>query len=70
MIDSLYLASRKGNRFGSFPELDLTALNLAEAAGWIQRIPYGRIRKYVARRFAEIKTLAGEYTRGRIDGPP
>lgn len=60
LIDSLYLASRKGNRFGSFPELDLTALRFEGAEDWIERIPYERIRKHVTRRFQEIKTLASE----------
>jgi len=60
LIDSLYLASRKGNRFGKFPELDLAGLNFADAEDWIERIPYERIRKHVARGFEEIKALDSE----------
>lgn len=58
LIDSLYLASRKGNRFGRFPELDLTALRFEGAEDWIARIPYQPIRKNVARRFEEVKMFA------------
>ncbi len=58
LIDSLYLASRKGNRFGSFPELDLTAgLSFERAARWIDRIPSEPIRRFVARKLEELETL-------------
>lgn len=55
LIDSLYVASRKGNRFGSFPELDLaSSFDVSRAEHWIAHIPYGRIRSFVERRFAEL----------------
>ena len=55
LIDSLYVASRKGNRFGSFPELDLASgFDPQRAEHWIAAIPYERIRVFVRRRFAEI----------------
>jgi len=58
LIDSLYLASRKGNRFGNFPELDLAGgFSFEGAEEWVERIPYDRIRRFVARRLEEIKTL-------------
>ncbi len=55
LIDSLYVASRRGKRFGSFPELDLTSgFDVSRAEHWIASIPYGRIRSFVERRFSEI----------------
>ncbi len=58
LIDSLYLASRRGNRFGSFPELDLTAgLSFEHAGRWIDRIPSENIRRFVARKLEDLETL-------------
>ena len=55
LIDSLYLASRKGKRFGRFPELDLgPGFRFERAEEWIERIPYQHIRHFVARRFQEL----------------
>lgn len=55
LIDSLYVASRKGNRFGSFPELDLeSGFDRERAEHWIATIPYQRIRAFVRRRFDEL----------------
>jgi hypothetical protein len=55
LIDSLYLASRKGNRFGSFPELDLeSAFDRERAEHWIAAIRYERIRTFVRRRLREL----------------
>jgi len=55
LIDSLYVASRKGNRFGSFPELDLeSGFDRARAEHWIAAIPYEPIRAFVRRRFDEL----------------
>lgn len=55
LIDSLYVASRKGNRFGSFPELDLeSGFDRDRAEHWMTAIPYQRIRAFVRRRFDEM----------------
>jgi predicted transcriptional regulator of viral defense system len=50
LVDSLYLASRRGKRFGRFPELDLEHdFSFARAEEWVRRIPYRPIRRYVER---------------------
>ncbi len=48
LVDSLYLSSRRGKRFRSFPELDLAGpFSFIRAGKWTKRIPDMRIRKYV-----------------------
>ena len=56
LVDSLYLASRRGKRFGRFPELDLDDFSFERAEAWIRRIPYRPIRRFVER---ELQRLVG-----------
>lgn len=60
LIDSLYVASRKGRGFGRFPELDLEGIDRTRAEHWIASIPYQRIRRFVERRFAALLSEAAE----------
>lgn len=56
LVDSLYLSSRKGRRFGHFPELDFGAgFSFEEADEWVQRIPSSRIRKFVAKQLGALR---------------
>lgn len=57
LVDSLYLSSRKGRRFGSFPEIDLGAgFSFKRAVEWAERIPHDPwTRKYVLQRLEVLK---------------
>lgn len=56
LIDSLYLASRKGKRFGRFPELDLeSGFSFERAEEWVQQIPYERIRRFVEKELQKLR---------------
>jgi len=49
LIDTLDIATRKGRRFGSLPELELTGeFRISRARSWIQAISDERIRGRVA----------------------
>ena len=52
LVDSFYLSSRKGNRFGFFPEIDLGAeFSFDQAVAWAERISNDRwTRNYVLKR--------------------
>jgi predicted transcriptional regulator of viral defense system len=55
LVDSLYLSTRKGRRFGSLPELELDApFSIRRARGWVQQIADARIRTVVARDLDEL----------------
>lgn len=55
LVDCFYLSSRKGKRFGFFPEIDLEgAISLRRVKEWIRRISDPRIRKYA---FAQLTAL-------------
>jgi predicted transcriptional regulator of viral defense system len=55
LVDCLYLASRRGRRFGHFPELDLTGgFSIRRARDWVARIRDPRIRAHAARRLRQI----------------
>jgi predicted transcriptional regulator of viral defense system len=48
LVDCIYLASRKGRRFASLPELTLPKGFLhRKAYEWVKRIPYERLQKAV-----------------------
>lgn len=56
LVDSLYLSSRRGKRFGFFPELELReGFRLREAVRWAERIPYPRIQTYVLEQLSVLK---------------
>jgi len=58
-VDSLYLSSRRGKRFGFFPELELReGFRLRDAIGWAERIPYPKIQKYV---LGQLRALQKRY---------
>jgi len=60
LIDSLYLSSRKGKRFGIFPELYFGPdFSFRRAARWGKMIPDKRIRVHVLKKLEEIKKTAG-----------
>ena len=64
LIDSLYISSRKGKRFGLFPELDLGSdFSFDRAKEWADLIPDKRIRIYV---FKKLEELAGVYFGGLL----
>jgi predicted transcriptional regulator of viral defense system len=60
LVDSFYLSSRKGKRFGTFPEIDLGAeFNFKRAAEWAVRISHDPwTRSYVLRRLEELRGQA------------
>ena len=56
LIDCLYISSRKGKRFGTFPELKIIPdFSFARAEEWVNLIPDKRIRGYVSVKWEEIK---------------
>lgn len=60
LVDSFYLSSRKGKRFGSFPEIDLGAgFSFKRAVEWAERIPQDPwTRKYVLLRLEALEKQA------------
>ena len=51
LVDSLYLSSRKKKQFGHFPELHFPPeFSFKKAAGWVKRIPEGKIRQHVLKK--------------------
>ena len=55
LVDSLYISTRKGRRFGSLPELDLgPRFSIRRAREWVRQISDSRIRGIVA---AELEAL-------------
>ena len=60
LVDCLYLSSRRGRRFGSFPELERTpTFSTGRARAWVRRIPDARIRSHVAAKLATLEWSAG-----------
>ena len=60
LVDSFYLSSRKGRRFGTFPEIDLGAeFSFKRAAEWADQISHDPwTRRYVLRRLEELRGQA------------
>jgi predicted transcriptional regulator of viral defense system len=60
LVDSFYLSSRRGKRFGSFPEIDLGAgFSFKRAVEWAERIQHDPwTRKYVLRQLEIMKKQA------------
>lgn len=60
LVDSFYLSSRKGGRFGAFPEIRLGAeFSFKRAAEWADRISHDPwTRTYVLRRLEEFREQA------------
>ena len=55
LVDSLYISTRRGRRFGSLPELELGShFSITRARAWVARIFDSRIRGIVA---AELEAL-------------
>ena len=55
LVDSLYISTRKGRRFGSLPELELgRKFSIRRAKAWVRQISDSRIRGVVA---TELETL-------------
>lgn len=49
LVDGLYISTRKGKRFGSFPELDLGGrFSVRRAREWVTRIADARIQRLVS----------------------
>jgi predicted transcriptional regulator of viral defense system len=48
LVDGLYISTRKGRRFGSFPELALGGFSIRRAREWVARISDPRIRRIVS----------------------
>ncbi len=56
LVDCLYLSSRKGKRFGRFPEIELgRKFSKRRAREWVRRIPDTRIRKHVLEKLDELE---------------
>jgi len=47
IVDCLYLSSRKGRRFGRFPELRLRAFRIGRARRWVRSIADPALRSQV-----------------------
>jgi hypothetical protein len=68
LVDSLYLSSRRGKRFRSFPELDLAGtFSFLRAEEWTQRIPDMRIRKYVHEKLRLLKSHIRPKVKGNYE---
>jgi hypothetical protein len=51
LVDALYISTRKGRRFGSFPELELgSRFSIRRAREWVRLISDARIRGIVSAR--------------------
>jgi predicted transcriptional regulator of viral defense system len=61
LVDCLYLSSRKGRRFGRFPEVHLgEPFSRHKAWNWVKRIPDTKIRLNVD---SKLSSLLAEYAR-------
>jgi len=56
-VDCLYLASRKGRRFGNFPEINTERLDQKLLKGWMRKINDKKIRSAVLNRAQKILSL-------------
>jgi predicted transcriptional regulator of viral defense system len=55
LVDCLYLSSRKGRRFGRFPEIELGArFSKRRAREWVKKIPYQKIRGHVQEKLSAL----------------
>lgn len=53
LVDCLYLSSRRGRRFGRFPELELgPKFSRRRAREWVKEIPYEKIRGHVSEKLS------------------
>ena len=65
LVDSLYLSSRKGKRFGRFPEIELDRrFSMRRAGEWVRRIPDLKIRKFVSERLKSLVERSRSGDRG------
>lgn len=59
LVDCLYLSSRRGKRFGHFPEIELgKSFSKRKAWNWVQKIPDTRIRGNV---HSKLSLLLAQY---------
>ncbi len=59
LVDCLYLSSRKGRRFGRFPEVELgKPFSKQKAWSWVQKIPSTKIRQNV---HSKLSLLVAQY---------
>jgi predicted transcriptional regulator of viral defense system len=57
LVDCLYLSSRKGKRFGRFPEIELgKSFSKRKAWSWVDKIPDARIRRNVRSKLSFLLT--------------
>ena len=55
LVDCLYLSSRKGKRFGRFPEIEFgRGFSIRRAGQWVRRIPDLKIRSFVSERLKSL----------------
>lgn len=55
LVDCLYLSSRKGRRFGRFPEIELGSnFSRRRAREWVKKIPYQKIRGHVQEKLSTL----------------
>jgi len=55
LVDCLYLSTRKGRRFGRFPELEFDRqFSILRARRWTRLIPDGRIRRIVSEKLEAV----------------
>ncbi|GMQ74801.1 MAG: hypothetical protein BMS9Abin01_0040 [Gammaproteobacteria bacterium] len=55
LVDCLYLSTRKGRRFGRFPELEFDRqFSIMRARRWTRLIPDGRIRRIVSEKLEAV----------------
>ena len=56
LVDSLYVSSRKGNRFGNFPELNFPrSFSFKRARKWVELIPQEKIRRNVLEKLENLR---------------
>ncbi|MBN2494560.1 MAG: type IV toxin-antitoxin system AbiEi family antitoxin domain-containing protein [Deltaproteobacteria bacterium] len=61
LIDCLYLSSRKGGRFGHFPEIEpIAGFSVRRARDWVKKIPYPKIRAHVSAKLTALLESARE----------
>lgn len=55
LIDCLYIGSRRGQRYSTFPEMDFPKnFSKTKARGWIEKIRYPRLRRSVSEKLERI----------------
>jgi predicted transcriptional regulator of viral defense system len=64
LVDCLYLSSRRGKRFGRFPEIELgKSFSKRKAWRWVEQIPDARIRRNVHSKLSSLLVQRSYYRR-------